>query len=252
MNEELQTSGLELALLLVAGLILFAALQGLRYLLDFVPMSRARRDTLSRATPVVGAVVGLLYVLFAARTVLRNYPDYVPLVMTLIVAGSIVVSWFALRDFIAGVVLKAGRVCKVGDHVQVNGVQGRIAQMGARVLTIETSDGDEAIIPYSSVARSSLLRTPVLDSVALHVFKLTLPEGLSVIEAKSRIRQAALQSHWSSLVREPKITKTAEDAFEVTVFSLDADHGPHVERAVRDGLGKRTQFGSKLPEFRLS
>lgn len=250
-GEELQTSGLDLALLLVAGLVLFVALQGARYLLDLVPMSRARRETLARASPAAGAFVGLFYLLFAARTVFKQYPDFVPLVLTLIVVGFIVVAWFAFRDFVAGVVIKAGRVCTVGDFVHVNDVKGRIAQMGLRVLTLETSDGDEAIIPYSSIARESLLRTPVLDSVSLHAFHVKVPDKLETIDAQEVIREAALRSHWSSLVREPKVVSVGDRAFEVTVFALDPGHGPHIERAVRAALDGPPRITPKLPEFRL-
>lgn len=234
MIEQLETMGL----LLLVGLALFGLLLGIRYALDFVPMSRFRREAVARAAPTVGALCGLFYALFAARTVFAPYPQYIPLVLTLIIVGFIAVSWFALRDFVGGVALKAGRVCQVGDHVEVCGVQGRIVRMGFRVLTIETSEGDEAIIPYSSVAKASLLRTPVLDNVALHVFKVPLPEGMSVIHAKTEIRETALLMHWSSLVREPRIRLVGKE-LEVTVFSLGADLGLHIERAVREALQKR-------------
>ena len=45
---------------------------------------------------------------------------------------------------------------------------------------------------------------------------------------------------------------TVDDgAFEVTVFSLDAQHGPHVEKAVRDALASSGPVKPKLPEFKL-
>lgn len=251
MNEELQTSGFDLALLLLAGLVLFGLLRLFRYLLDLAPMSRTRRETLVRASPSVGVFVGLLYVLFAARTVFKEYPDFVPIVLTLIVAGFIGVTWFAFRDFVAGVVIKTGRVCSVGDFVQINDVQGRIAQMGLRVLTIETGEGDEAVIPYSSIARESLLRTPVTDSVSLHSFEVARPETMEAVDVQTLIREAALRSHWSSLVREPKVSRIGDDAFEVTVFSLDAEHGAHVERAVRSAVENPKPVVPKVPEFRL-
>ncbi len=253
MNPELQTSALDLVLLLVGGLALVGMLLGARYVLDLAPMTRARREQVSRVGPVVGAFAGLFYLLFAARMVLKEYPEFVPLVLTMIVIGFLAVSWFAVRDFVGGVVLKAGRVCKVGDHVRVGGVEGRIAQMGLRVLTIETGDGDEAIIPYAKVARESLLRTPVLDSVSVHVFELQLPEGLSVIEGRKRAKEAALRSHWSALARDPKVASVSERALEVTVFSLDADHGAHIERVVRRAVAVQTTTGSGTgsPQFKL-
>jgi small-conductance mechanosensitive channel len=246
----LSASTLHALLLLLEGLVLFGGLWALGYALELVPMSRGRREQIVRIRPVVGAIAGLFYALFVARRLFADYPTYLPLILTGIVAAFIIMAWFALRDVFAGVVLKAGRVCSVGDHVQINGVEGRVTDMGMRVLTLETTEGDEAIIPYSRLARDSLLRTPVQDTVSVHVFEAHLPDGMSSIEGRTCIREAALRSHWSPLTREPKVARVGEHTFEVTVFSLDAEHGPYVERAVRQALARRKNPPS-TPEFRL-
>lgn len=250
MSEGLSASTLHVLLLLLEGLVVFGGLWAAGYGLELVPMSRGRREQIGRIRPVVFALAALFYALFAARRVFADYPTYLPVVLTLIVVAFIVMAWFALRDVVAGVVLKAGRVCSVGDHVHVNGVHGRVTEMGMRVLTLETAEGDEAIIPYTRLARDSLLRTPVQDTVTVHAFEAHLPDGLSNIEGRTCIREAALRSHWSSLTREPKVSQVGENTFEVTVFSLDAEHGPHVERAIRQALARRLKPTPK-PEFEL-
>lgn len=250
MTEGLSASTLQVLLLLLEGLVLFGGLWAVGYALELVPMNRSRREQLARTRPVVGAVAGLFYALFVARHLFADFPTYLPLILSGIVVAFIVMAWFALRDVIAGVVLKAGRVCSVGDHVQINGVEGRVTDMGMRVLTLETTEGDEAIIPYGRLARDSLLRTPVQDTVTVHVFEAHLPDGMSSIDGRACIREAALRSHWSSLTREPKVARVGEHTFEVTVFSLDADHGPHVERTVRQALA-RVKNSPRAPEFRL-
>lgn len=233
MTPELQSSGGHIALLVLGGLLLFGGLIALRWVLELVPMARARRDAIARATPVVGALVGVAYLLWVGKSLFHRHPDYEPFVLTVIVAGVVAASWFAVRDVITGVILKAGRVCQVGDQVRVEGVEGRIKRMGLRVLTIETNRGDEAIIPFSSIARESVLRTPVIDSVALHVFKLPVPPEVSVPDAKAVVREQALRSHWAALSREPEVQLVDDDTFEVTVYALDVDHGPEIEAAVR-------------------
>lgn len=228
-------------LMLLVGLVLLVGiLRVLGVALDYVPVGTDRREALARARPLAGTAIVLLYVLFAAGVVFKEHPAQLPLALAFVVVGFVVASWTVVRDVVSGVFLKAGRVCRVGDHVRVGGVEGRVERMGLSVLVIETRDGDEAVLPYSSVARQSLLRTPVIDSVAPHVFRVERPAGLSIVELRSLVRQHALNCHWASIAREPDVETTEDGTLEVTVFSLDADHSPDVESAVRRALTRHS------------
>jgi small-conductance mechanosensitive channel len=188
--------------------------------------------------PVLATVIWVAYLLFAARMLFKDSPGQIPFVVAAILGGVAIASWSAIRDALSGVFVKAGRVCRVGDHVSVEGVKGRIVRMGLRAMTVETNEGDEAIIPYGQVSRSAMLRTPVIDAGALHVFRISTPRELSSPEAKKRLREAILRCHWSSLVREPQVVPGGEDVFEVTVFALDPDRGPDIEAEVRRAFGQ--------------
>lgn len=231
------SASLGLPLLLLVGLLLLLGLlRVLGIVVEYVPMGADRHETLARARPLVGTLVVLLYMLFAAGVVFKAHPGQLPLALGFVVVGFVVASWTAVRDVVSGVFLKAGRVCRVGDHVRVGNVEGRVERMGLTVLVIETREGDEAVLPYSGVARQSILRTPVIDSVAPHVFRVERPDGLSLSALRSLIRERAMSSHWASITREPDVEPVADDAVEVTVFALDADHAPEVESAVRGAL----------------
>jgi hypothetical protein len=207
--------------------------------LDYVPVGPDRRETLARARPLAGTLIVLLYLLFAVGVVFKAQPSQLPAALAFVVVGFVVASWTVVRDVVSGVFLKAGRVCRVGDHVRIGNVEGRVERMGLSVLVIETREGDEAVLPYSSIARQSILRTPVIDNVAPHVFCVEAPAGLPLPELKALIRLHALNSHWSSIARQPDVEATSGGAFEVTVFALDADHAADVEATVRRALEQR-------------
>ena len=244
MSPGLGSLGFDTLVLLAGGVALLVAMRVVGWVLGLLPVSRERHEMIARASPVAAALAGLVYLLFAARALFADYPAYVPAVLGLVVAAFVAASWSAIRDFSSGVVLKAGRICKVGDTVRIGQVQGRVERLGLRVLVMETSAGEEAIIPYSQVVRESVLRAPVIDGVALHVFRLPVPPGLPLREAKDRAREAALLNHWASIVREPEIVLTDGDRLEVTVFALHPDHAPDVEAAVRQALGQGRASGS--------
>jgi len=236
---QLDPSALVLLGLLAGGVLLLLAAAMLGYLVRLLPISRARRELWARAGPLVAAVVCFAYLLYAVGKVFRPYPAAVPFALVLLLFGFGAAAWFAIKDILAGVTIKAGRICRVGDHVQVGGVAGQVERMGLRVLSIRTTRGDEAIIPYSRIARDSLLRTPVIPGVALHVFRLEVPVEASLQEIKRVAVSSALLSHWSSVVREPELARVDASHCEVTVFALDADHGSEVERQVRQALSEQ-------------
>lgn len=234
---DINASGWDLLVVVVLAFAVYGVLRAARFAVDVVPLSRLRREALRRAFPLLTAVVGVLYLLFAAGLVFERYPQHFPIAVAVILGVSIAASWFAVRDLVSGIFLKAGRVCRVGDYVRVGDVQGRVERMGHRVLVVETAKGEEAIVPYSRVAREAVLRTPVSERGTLHVFELNLPGHPPVAETKQRIRESALRCHWSAIAREPEIAVLDADRFEVTVFALDADRVRDVEDAVRRAVG---------------
>ncbi len=222
------------ALLVVAGgALLVVALIGLQRLVGLVPMSQERREIVSRASPVLGAVVFLVYALFGLGLLFGGEPDAGAIAASVVLLLVVAAAWPALRDVASGVALKTGRACRVGDYVRVGGVQGRVRRLGLRTVTIETSDGDEAVVPYTRVVRDTLVRAPAQEHAVHHVFRMSLPDDRRLPEVKDAIRVAALHVHWHSVVRDPQTSALGDGLIEVTVFPIHPDRGPDVEAAVR-------------------
>jgi Mechanosensitive ion channel, beta-domain len=236
MSDAFGSLGFDLLILLVLGAALWFVAGAAHWAIGVVPMNKERRTALARISPIAGAALALCYLLFAARTLFRREPSALPLVLALVVAGFSAAAWPAIRDFLAGVVLKAGRVCDEGDHVRIGNLEGRVAKMGHRVLVIETRDGDEAILPYSQIAREAVVRTRSLGGVMPHKFRIGGLPSERFAELREQIKREALLCHWSAFARDPEVVPVGGGGVEVTVFSLDDAHGPDIEAAVRRGL----------------
>ncbi|MCA9604786.1 MAG: mechanosensitive ion channel [Myxococcales bacterium] len=233
---DITSGGWVLLWVLLFAAVLYAVLRAGHFAVDVVPVSAERREMLRRAYPVFAAATVLGYLLFAAGLFFEDYPQHFPVAVAVILGVALAASWFGVRDVIAGVFLKAGRVCRVGDYVRVGEVQGRVERMGLRALVVETARGEEAIVPFSQLARESVLRMPISERGTLHVFELSLDGSPSVADTKRRIREAALACHWSAIAREPEIAVLDAHKYEVTVFALDPDRVREVEAAVRAAL----------------
>ncbi len=224
-------------ILVLGGMVLIAMVVGLSRLVALLPMRRERRQFFERGLPVFGALLVLPYVLFAARIALQNSGP-ISVVATLgIATASLAAGWPAIRDVVAGVLIKSGRVCSVGDRIAVNGLEGSVVEMGLRTITLETNLGDEALLPYAVLARSTIVRTPAVEGIAPHVFRLQTPASASVSDARAAVLEAAMCSHWASVVRQPEVKSIGKNGYEVTVFALNPDHGMDVENAVLSVTG---------------
>jgi len=233
---DITSSGWDLLWIVLLAAVLYALLRGAHFAIDVAPLTVERRERLRRAFPVLAAISVVAYLLVGAGIFFDRYPQHFPIAVAVILLVAIAASWFGIRDLVAGVFIKAGRVCRVGDYVRVGDVQGRVERMGHRALVVETAGGEEAIVPYSEMARRSVLRTPVSERGTLHVFELTLEDAPPAAQTKRRIREAALRCHWAAIAREPEIAVLDGNRYEVTIFAIDPDRVREVEAAVREGV----------------
>jgi small-conductance mechanosensitive channel len=221
----------------IGGAIVLALLFRLAgYALDVVPMSRARRAVVARLRPLAGGVLIAVYLVMVARWVLDTDDRRAWIALAVIAALATAASWSALRDLLDGVYLRAGRSLAVGDRVQIDGVRGRVQRLGHRSVAIETTDGELALVPYHRVAAATIRREATEGPSSFHVFRVRVADHKTMPEIKRAVREAALLCHWSSVARQPEVAATDGGDLEITVFPVDSDHAPEVERTVRRAL----------------
>jgi len=217
-----------LFLLLFAGLLL-AIIRGLRWGIRLLPVAATTRSGLLGAIPLVEIGFGGLFLLLAVERVFRGNPVFAGTAVVGLLFFGLWLSGESLRDVIAGVVLRTGGSIGLGDRVRLDGLEGRVVGLGYRVLTLELGGGDESLVPYGTLSRAAIVRTPLVFGAHRHSFRLGI--GADV----ERIRRTVLLCHWASISRHPVI-ELVDDEVEVTVFALDPDEGPAVESFVRRHL----------------
>lgn len=233
MMDTLRSLGLDCLVVFGGALGLVAVLRFVWAVLDALPMSRARRTLVGRMRPLAAMILIAIYAVVAARWVLDSADTREMIAFLVVVGVGTAASWPALRDVVDGVFLRAGTQLVVGDRVEIAGVRGRLQKLGTRALTIETSDGELAVLPYRAVTSAAIRREPSDERSAFHVFRVAIPEQRSVPELKRAVREAALLCHWSSTRRPPQVTATDDGDLEITVFPVDANHVTEIERVVR-------------------
>jgi small-conductance mechanosensitive channel len=236
---------------LLTGVGLVALLLAARFGARLLPLGAARREAIARVQPAVGALLVVAWALAVVGRVFGDHPDAAPFALGGAILAAVILSWSALRDVAAGVVLRAQAFCAVGDHVRVGDVAGVVREIGVRALRVETHDGEEALIPYHRVQSEPFIKAPRLSGSLRHHFVVDIPTGWSVARAREAARVAALNAHWSSVARDPEVDVVGDGTMEVHVFPIDPAHGHEVEADVRSALLKRaagSRDSGRLPQ----
>ena len=161
------------------------------------------------------------------------------LVVVLVVVLVILLSWFLVRDFIAGVLLKSQQIYKVGQIIKTAQYSGRITRMGNLHLSLQTEQGESARIPYS-VLTSSVILKQKQDFADTNFFSISVPQSLTKEEWIRKLESDILSSPWVSTKANPviKITDETIDSyvFSISVVTLNPEHALHLETLLKKSL----------------
>ena len=228
--------GFDLLWVLIWGAALSALYVGFFWALELLPLGDDRRATVTRVKPLAGVLAALVFALFSAHALFSRYEQALPVALLLVLVGFFMGSRGLVRDFFSGVALRAEQSCRVGDHIRVGETRGRVTELGPRAISLETPEGDSALIPYSQAALQPIIRTRAIDSGASRTFTLKPNEDMPYATLCSAVERAALLHHWGSVARVPEITPGADGQVEITVFALAQTHAADVELAVRKAV----------------
>lgn len=249
MSDDLLRSVMDLMLLVVGALVLAGVMRGLVALSQLLPVRQSVRDAMLRFAPLVGLTVAIAYSASAVAVLLAREPAFAAVLVALIVA-LVAFAWAPLYDLVGGIAFRLGRVCREGDVIQVGEIEGRVLRIGVRALVVHTRTGDEAVVPYGRISRGALRRTQSIAGAHLHTFFVEVPPGESFPVFKRRVVQAAMRSHWASVIHEPKVVLAADGRVEIGAYALDADHAPALEAAIRGQMSSgRPAAVIKVPEL---
>ncbi len=244
-TQHLVRAGLELSVIVLGAIALVWLIRLLHFITRVLPIPARLRDALLRVAPIVEVTVALAYAAAGLAVLVVDEPAFAAILMSL-VAVLVVFAWPALYDLMSGVAFRVSQPCRVGDHVELEDIEGRVIEIGTRAMVVQTRQGDEAVIPYGRVGRRTLRRTQSVSGAHVHAFVLDEQVGEDFAEIKQAVIRAAVRCHWGSVVHEPKVERRAGTKIEVSVYALDSDHAPLVEAAVRKGLRERARGGGSL------
>lgn len=220
------------ALLLAAGL--FGVLRISKYLLRrFSAQSRTGR-VLTYFFPMVefsawaAFVCWLLYRLFSEASF---YPE---LLLALVIFGMLLLGWYLIRDFFAGLVFKAENLFSKNDSIRLPDTSGKIHRLGYLAVEIENDSGELERIRYSQLFSSKMVKPNPSSRIEKFTFTFRCPASSTPEDLMQQITFHLMNAPYSSLNHTPVISLDGQEeeqyTFQATVFVLNRSHGTAVKR----------------------
>jgi small-conductance mechanosensitive channel len=239
------------ALLAVAALAAFAASALLRRFANRLPLRADQRHIVRRVLPLVEAMLGLIALLVVLALGLPDRPTLIVVAVALITVTAVAASWFAIRDVIAGLVLRVEGAVQPNEWIRIGELEGRVRRIGMRSVELELGQGGRATVPFTRVAPATVVRRPPESGGHAHSFTVTPPAGMPVATVVQRVHTAALNCFYSVPAREPHIAPHAAadgaTRLTVTIYAPEPVLARLVERAVRLDLENSTKADPLSP-----
>lgn len=169
-------------------------------------------------------VIWIIFAIWALKTILEESIYYTVIVIVIFLSLAIWITWFVVKDFIAGLVFKLNDNYQKGQFIEVNDIKGYIEEMNYLTLDLISETGETIKIPYSKI-QGNIHKKSILDkSTIQYKFELQIPKNYSFEKAKGEIKKAILLTPGVDL-KEPiiKIIKIDESfqIIEIVAFILN-------------------------------
>ncbi|GEM_PF-708583 len=225
---------------IMAAVFIFAFFRLFKYLLQFIRIPRPQGDFVLRYLPVAELTAWVLFFIWGIQYLFKRgfLLTLIPLIVFIIII--IYLSWFALRDIIAGVVFKTGSSLMVNDHVNLTGTSGKVTAIKLRNLEIEDYSGQMVSIPYSKIVGQVIRKSYPSQSLLSHnfIFRIPAQTGVDLFQCMENMRTDILTLPWSSQKKDPKISIEEETPqhilYNITVFSLDEAYFKKTEKFLEE------------------
>ena len=234
----LSTRGADFGLKVLAAVVVWFVgrwLIGLARRLFQAALHRGKRidETLSRyLSAVIGFVLNVLLIL----AILDVFGVRTTSFAALLAGAGLAVgtAWGGLlQHFAAGVFLQVLRPYKVGDHVLIGGINGKVTELGLFGTTVVTADNVQALIGNNKVLADTIQNFSALPTRRVDI-GCTVPATVEVNDAIARLREAVAKIPHVAREPAPQIEIQRITARGVQLVVRPSAHNDHYWQVYHD------------------
>ena len=222
------------------ALVLFAILRLSSRIIQSLAGKNFIHKVLLRIFPLVEFAIWLGFSLWALSRAFSSYPYYHLLILLGIGCLVLIASWYFLRDFVAGIILKTEIPFAKNQKIKVLQTEGILKKLGYRTLEIESNNGEVVKIPYSQLAISSINIQSSNDGMQGYEVIIKVHSSIPIQEVKDKVSSAVLLTPWASMVQAPNVQllkqHERESEYSVHFHSLSERHAAHISHFLQNFL----------------
>jgi len=180
--------------------------------------------------PVFHAALWGVIIFFVMRAAFPEASGVRPYTRMGLVALVAIIALPWLRNVFHGLVFALERRYRIGDHLRVGSLEGRVVALGVRAVTLRAADGTEAAVPYSNFAIENVVRLNLDARDTPCELEVKIPPSVSVERAMQLARTAATLTPFASPRCAPDVFLVPErndlDAIKLRIrgFVFDREH----------------------------
>ncbi len=231
-----------LIVILILVLIAFS-LKVLGLLLKRVIENSSAGRKIASSEPLIVIIVWTSFVFWAVNFLFSDKAYYSFIVFSLIVLVILSISWFFIKDFVAGIAFKIQNNYSPGDIVEFGQISGQLDKFFLTHVSIYTNEGKLVRIPYSRLSNQVVSQKSTDGYSASSKFVFSTPKKQPAEELKKSINSVLLNSPWRLPNRVPFVSlkSESEDVFEFEI-QLETRSAQHLEYVI---TYLRKRFGEK-------
>ena len=184
--------------------------------------------------------IWMLYGTWALHKVLGDTLYYQLTILLILLVIFIWISWFVVRDFIAGLVLKLNDSFQLGQYFKVGDIEGTILAADYLQLNLRQENGVVVKIPYNKISGAIHARGDAKDQSMKYSFEVQVGDDFAEADVRSCIRRAILLTAGARINAEPRIIRRGienkKQWYEVQVPVLNPVYNKLIEKNVVESL----------------
>lgn len=237
MDFHIEFSNIALYTFLLLTIGLFFVFRLLNWLLPLLIFKKGKRKLAWRYTSIVELFVWTGFLIWSVNFLAQNNQLYAIGLFIILFTFTLWAAWIGLRDFIAGAIFKTNRNLNLNDTVKIGEYHGKIMKFTSNKLVLETESGEIIYVPYGSLFGKTIIKSHPAETILNYTFRFEIPKDADIQQTTEKVYSDIINLPWSSLKKEPQIKPMHETErgfmLEVTVFSMEKDYFPEIEKIVK-------------------
>lgn len=213
---------------LIFAIGIFLVLRLLYRLLNTIVASKKIHRFIHRVFPLLEFTIWITFSLWVLNRLFSDTSFYLILMAAVIGSLVLIIGWYFLRDFVAGIILKTEILFEIKQRVKTPQAEGILRKTGYRSIEIETDQGELVKIPYSRLTTNAIYLQNKDESSLGHEVVLKVKSNIPIQEFKDNVINEILLLPWSSINKEPKVKVIEQNdeynTFLINYYSISSRH----------------------------